>query len=211
LRIQLHPGPKTYWTSRIEGWSERVGRLRQLPQVEATSADVTTTFDVVDTGERRRVGGFTARRVKTTIVVDPSPGANTKPRTQHVDGWYIDLPGYDCFDTQPGFAMLSGEAVPAGGARDRHHFKTLGRARRGYPLDETSRDVDDGRSYVSTRELVSISEVRLDPALFEIPRTYQRALATFYGGYDPTKPDTLSNRVALYWAELVRWTESMWR
>src|SRR5436309_15137420 len=36
LTIQLHPGPNTYSTSRIESWSERVNRFGQLPREEAT-------------------------------------------------------------------------------------------------------------------------------------------------------------------------------
>jgi hypothetical protein len=85
--VQLNLEAKLYAVSVLEDWSEQFKRPRALP--EGQGADVTTTFDAVDTGERRRVGHYLARRVRTTITVEPSPGANTLASTREIDGWYI--------------------------------------------------------------------------------------------------------------------------
>jgi hypothetical protein len=87
--VLLNPEGKVYLVSVLKDWSERFRRRRPVP--EARGADVTTTFDAVDMGERRRVGRHVARRIRTTVTVEPSPGANTPASTRETDGWYIDL------------------------------------------------------------------------------------------------------------------------
>ena len=96
--IHLNLEAKLYAVSVLRDWSAPVTRRGGVP--EAQGADVTTTFDAVDTGERRRVGRYVARRVRTTITVEPSPGANTLTSTRETDGWYIDLPGPGCSDKE---------------------------------------------------------------------------------------------------------------
>ena len=88
--VQLNPKAKLYSVSVLEDWSEEFKRQRPLP--EGQGAEVTTTFDAVDTGERRWVGRHVAWRVRTTVTVEPSPGANTPASTKETDGWYIGRP-----------------------------------------------------------------------------------------------------------------------
>ena len=197
--VQLNPEAKLYAVSVLEDWSEQVARGRPVP--EGQGAEVTTTFDAVDTGERRRCGRHVARRVRTTVTVEPSAGANTPASVRESDGWYVDLPGFGCDDTET-TSYLAAETIGPQGVRDRHHFKTKGMARRGYAIEETNRFTQAGRTSVDRVELVELSENPLDPSLFDVPVDYRLALPLVRGGYDMTRRDTLRNRLGMYWDEL---------
>ncbi|MDQ3417400.1 MAG: hypothetical protein M3541_01195, partial [Acidobacteriota bacterium] len=207
--VQLNPEEKLYSVSVLEDWSDQFKRRRPLP--EGQGADVSTTFDAVDTGERRRVGRYLARRVRTTVTVEPSPAANTPASTRQTDGWYIDPPGLGCSDTETTAYLTVGDGVGHVGFRDRHHYKTKGRARRGYPIEETNRFTQTGGTNVDRVELIELSEHPLDVSVFDIPRDYRPALPLVRGGYDMTKPDTLANRLQLYWDELTMVTRVIFR
>jgi hypothetical protein len=207
--VQLNPEAKIYSVSVLNDWSEQFKGRRPLP--EGQGADVTTTFDAVDTGERRRLGRYVARRVQTTVTVEPSPGANTPASTRETDGWYIDLPGFGCSDAETTAYLIVGEGVGPGGHRDRHHYKTKGAARRGYAIEETNRFRQRGETNVDRVELIELSEHPLDLSLFDIPHDYRPALPLVRGGYDMTKPDTLANRLQVYWDELTLVTRAIFR
>jgi len=96
LSVQLNPEAQLYSITELVDWSARLAGGRREP--EGQGPEVTTTFDAVDTGERRPAGRYVARRVRTTVTVEPSPGAHTPPSIRETDGWYIDLPGLGCSD-----------------------------------------------------------------------------------------------------------------
>jgi hypothetical protein len=200
--VQLNTEAKLYFVSVMRDWSAELKRGRPVP--EGQGADVTTTFDAMETGERRPVGHYVARRVQTTVTVEPSPGANTPPSTKVTEGWYIDLPGLGCSDTSTTTSFTIGEAVQPGGLPDRHHHKIKGTANRGYAIEETTNFTQMGRTTVDRVELIELSEHSLDSSLFDIPRDYRPALPEIGGGYDMTKPDTLANRLQEYWDEIIR-------
>jgi len=207
--VQLNPEARLYSVSVLEDWSAQVKRGRPAP--EGQGADVTTTFDAADTGERRPAGHYVARRVRTTVTVEPSPGANTPPSTRETDGWYMDLPGLGCSDSATTAYLTVGEVVGPGGIRDRHHYKTKGAASRGYAIEETTRFTQTGRTSVDRVELIELSEHPLDSSLFDIPRDYRPALPRVRGGYDMTKPDTLANRLQEYWDEITLVAHTIFR
>jgi hypothetical protein len=207
--VQLNPEAKLYSVSVLEDWSAQVKRGRPAP--EGQGADVTTTFDAADTGERRPAGHYVARRVRTTVTVEPSPGANTPPSTRETDGWYMDLPGLGCSDSATTAYLTVGEVVGPGGIRDRHHYKTKGAASRGYAIEETTRFTQTGGTDVVRVELIELSEHPLDSSLFDIPRDYRSALPRVRGGYDMTKPDTLANRLQEYWDEITLVARTIFR
>jgi hypothetical protein len=207
--VQLNPEAKLYSVSVLEDWSAQVKRGRPAP--EGQGADVTTTFDAADTGERRPAGHYVARRVRTTVTVEPSPGANTPPSTRETDGWYMDLPGLGCSDSATTAYLTVGEVVGPGGIRDRHHYKTKGAASRGYAIEETTRFTQTGGTDVVRVELIDLSEHPLDSSLFDIPRDYRPALPRVRGGYDMTKPDTLANRLQEYWDEITMVARTIFR
>lgn len=74
-------------------WGGRQGHPF-LSEPNETGPEVVVTVDTEDTGERRQMGSFDARRVRTSITVEPSKGAAAKPGTVEIDGWYIDLFGW---------------------------------------------------------------------------------------------------------------------
>jgi hypothetical protein len=189
--------------------NDRSTPWRQPSLAEATGPEVLTTFDAFDTGERRSMGHYVARRVITTRIVEPSPGAATPAETREIDGWYIDLPGLGCFDGESAF--LTTLSVVASGIRDRQRYVTKRAARHGYALEETTRTTYAGRVHVDRIELIELSERPLDPALFEIPHDYRAALPLPRGGYDLAKADTVVNRLRAYWNDISSAAQTFFR
>jgi hypothetical protein len=204
--VYLNGEKKLYWAAPFEDGPGYVTRWRPMRQAEEAGADVEITNDSVDTGERRQVGSYIARRVLMTRKVEPSPGANTRASTDEWDGWYIDLPGLGCSNsrTEGSYSMIAGLVGP-GRPHDRLHFRQLGSAPRGYAIRETTRHTEQGRTSVGQVELLESSEASLDAALFNVPSGYQPALPRVRGGFDLTQPDTLVNRLHTYWVEVVLW------
>ena len=53
---------------------------------------ITVSVSVEDTGERREIFGYTARRIKTTTLLQTSPDACSQATVRReIDGWYTDL------------------------------------------------------------------------------------------------------------------------
>jgi len=209
--FNLNQRDKLYASSEIEDWSERLRKARPVNMTQRSGAQVMMTIDSIDTGERRQFEHYTARHVKVKIRFEPSPGASTPASVEETDGWYIDLPGLGCQEQASsgiGFARL---AVSTGNRQDRLQIKWLGKAPRGYPIEETSLTTEAGNKTISKVELMEISEAPLNPSIFELPAGYRRALQTGNGGADLTKPDTISNRVQYYWARLSFWVRDLFR
>jgi hypothetical protein len=210
-RIDLNPDTRLYAELPIIDWSERRKDGRPIPPNETTGADVTITTDSVDTGERRQLGTYMAHHVRITIKVEAGPGAAMPSSVEERDGWYIDLPGLGCQDSDKNVGFVYSRLAPAQPRHDRVHFKRLGTAPAGFPIEETIKRTEQGKNTISKVELLEFSESPLDDALFDVPAGYSPALRTPRGGFDLMKPDSLTNRVQVYWAELERWTRQWFR
>ena len=140
---------------------------------------VTYTTTATDTGERKEMFGFTARHIKTTMVIASSPDACSPSNYKmDLDGWYIDFTyGLQCDVPQ---TQMAYNPSAAGGCRDRYEFKSVGTVKRGYPLVETMTMYGpDGRVVTTTtKEVVELSREPLDAALFDIPTGYTEAAST---------------------------------
>jgi hypothetical protein len=204
----LNQRDKIYNSSVIEDRSEQLKNARPVTVPQMSGAEVTVTIDSVDTGERRQFGHYTARRVRIKTTFEPGPGASMLASVEETDGWYIDPPGFRC-EEQPyrGFAFVLGSI--SGSPRDRLQVKWLGKAPRGYPIEETSVKTSSTDTTLSKIELMEISEAPLSPSLFELPPGYRQALQTAYGGADLTKSDTIINRADYYWTMLRLWLRSL--
>jgi hypothetical protein len=205
-RIDLNDDARLYAELPIVDWPERRKLTRTMPPThehEMTGADVTITAGSVDTGERRQQGAYTARHIRTKIIVESGPGAATPSSVEERDGWYIDLPGLGCQNSAQGIGFAT---LRPGNHLDRFHFKQLGKAPGGFPVEETVTKTEAGKSAISKLELLEFSATPLDDTLFQVPKGYSPALSTPHGGYDMTRPETLGNRVQVYWAELRDWT-----
>jgi hypothetical protein len=207
--FNLNERDKIYASSEIEDWSERLRKARPVSLTQTSGAEVMMTIDSVDTGERRQFEHYTARHVRINIRFEPSPGASTPPSVEETDGWYMDLPGFGCQEqASSGFARLS---ASSGKRQDRLQIKWLGKALRGYPIEETSLITERGNKTISKIELLEISEAPLNTSIFELPAGYRQALQTGNGGADLTKPDTISNRAQYYWTRLTFWVRGLFR
>ena len=132
----------------------------------------TTTIN--DTGERKEMFGFTARHIKSSLLIESSTDA-CSPMNQRMetDGWYIDLTfGLDC---DLGVSQMAGRPpLPQGGCRDEVVTKQIGSGRKGYPLIETTTmyGPDGSAMFTSTKEVIDLSREPLDAALFDVPAGY---------------------------------------
>jgi hypothetical protein len=158
--------------------------MTQPAQPVRTGGVVTYTTTVTDTGERKEMFGFTARHVKSSVMIESSPDA-CRPVNQKMetDGWYIDLNVN--FDCELGRQQVNAQSMPIGGCRDRTQFRRQGSARLGTPLIVTTTMYGpDGRvMFSSTQEAIELSREPLDAALFDIPAGYTEAKDSqeFYG------------------------------
>jgi hypothetical protein len=210
--VLLNEEAKTYAYSPIEDPSVYLRRAltaaSRPPPPEPSGGDVTITIDAVDTGERRTIGRYLARRVITTTLTEPGPGASTRPSNSTQDGWYIDLPSANCEDQgdRTGYTVTLTSI-----SDDRVHIRQLGTARRGYPIDEVARSQNERGTTTSKIELIEFSDAPLDAVLFTVPPEYRPALPDLFGGFDLTKPDTVMNRLHSYWDGVKAWADGRLR
>ena len=173
-------------------------------------AEQHVTIDAVDTGERRQFGRLTARHVVTTTTTEIG-GSAARTITHVQDGWYVDLPDPSCRAHGEEDTVLVGYLAASPHELQPPRITQRGRAKRGYPLIETSRIVTpEGTSTIVT-ELVEISDRPLDPSLFDVPRDYRPALPLWHGGFDISRPDTYLNRAVQLWETARGFAERFWR
>jgi hypothetical protein len=197
----LNPESQLYASMRHETpeFRRMIQPIITTPRPNRSGAVITITIAAVDTGERRQVGSYIARHMKTTTTKSDA-GVDRSVREQ--DGWYLDLPDLDC--GQGGEAAMV--LVPHDASI---HVEHRGTARRGYPIEETDRD-DHHNAAIATK-LIEFSEASLDDALFTVPSRYRAALPRLAGSHDMTRPDTVRNRLESYWEDVVSWTGSLFR
>ncbi|HYG10828.1 MAG TPA: hypothetical protein VD835_12840 [Pyrinomonadaceae bacterium] len=185
LRRQLQLGvpTKTYivtpFDQKTDDTAAGTKTAVQTPAATAPSRRggiVTSTFTATDTGERKKMFGYTARRIKTSIVTESSPDACNVTRSRmETDGWYIDAQFVlDC--QMQGGAAYAASATQPGGCRDEYRTKQIGTAKTGYPVMVTTTlfDENGNESFSFTQEVVEIANAVLDNALFEPPADYRQ-------------------------------------
>jgi hypothetical protein len=135
---------------------------------------VTTTITTKDTGERKQMFGFTARHLIITMETVSSPDACNKTNTKmQTDGWYIDAEFV--LDCDYGYQNYGSYGSKAGGCKDKYEMKTIGTAKRGYPVYEKMTMIDEsGKETMSiVNEVIELSKATLEAALFEVPADYR--------------------------------------
>jgi hypothetical protein len=130
----------------------------------------TITFNVntVDTGDRQKMLGLTARHIKSTMNAESSADACSKTSLHsESDGWYADI--------APAFHCSMGMMPPPSGAggrsacQDTVRFKHTGGGFPGYPLKQTTTVQVEGHSFSTVSEVVELTNAPLDASLFEMP------------------------------------------
>ena len=177
--VQLNDMSKTYVLTLFGDGGAAAATVEVAERETRTSTVkrggvVTMTYTTTDTGERKQLFGYTARRIKTLMLTEPSPDACSQERTRmETDGWYIDLNvGFDCYESASVAAAPRG---PAGGCQDKFRTRQVGSAKLGYPLKVTTTIFgEDGKPASSfTQEVVELSQATLEQSLFEIPAGYR--------------------------------------
>jgi diadenosine tetraphosphate (Ap4A) HIT family hydrolase len=152
--------------------------------------------ETIDTGERREMFGYTARRViiRTTHRITPEDDARSSEA--EAEGWYIDPPAAWLALHPP----TSGHAIFQA-ADDTPVFTDIGPREKGFSLlvrkteRSTLRDAEGNiRAHMSEDrdEVTEFSEEALDPDLFVPPRDFRR-VARLPG--EPTLPFALRMRI----------------
>ena len=165
---------------------------------------ITSTITTRDTGERKQMFGYTARRIITTVETKSSPDSCTPMDSKmETDGWYIDAAfALDCdLERAAGYQNRPQSA----GCRDRYEMKQVGSAKRGYPVYEkmTMFEKDGRESFSMVNEVVELSQATLDASLFEPPADFREvkdfsgaSLAAAAPGSEGTNGDDNANQSA---------------
>lgn len=148
-------------------------------------------YNITDTGERKKMYGFTARHVWTTQKMKPSADACTMKDSFVIktDGWYIDLPEFRCpVNIRPEKMMRNPQEKGMTNKPERKQpdcldsfvSKRSGKGKLGFPLEQTTIMKFGGgpsqKSEMETSiETLEFSTAKLDSMLFEIPPGYTEA------------------------------------
>ncbi len=146
------------------------------PQTQPTRGGiVNVTNTVTDTGERKQMFGFTARHIKTSMVMTASPEACSKDQKIETDGWYIDFEyAFECPSQTKHQTMPTRPQQP--GCKDEFRTKTVGTAKLGFPLLVTTTMYQPGgQTMTMTQEVLELSKEPLSASLFELPEGYTLA------------------------------------
>jgi hypothetical protein len=141
-------------------------------------------YNITDTGERKKMSGFTARHIWTTQKIKPSANACTMKDSIIIktDGWYIDLPQFNCpVHYRPSKTMMPPNERQKPDCMDKFETHRSGKGKLGFPLTET-RTIIMGNKGAQTNDITTsvetleLSTERLDSMLFEIPPGYKEAV-----------------------------------
>lgn len=176
--VQISPMTKTYVVTSFENGDETTANAptsAKKDNVVRAGGTVTTTVTIKDTGERKQMFGFTARRLIITMETVSSPDACSKNNSKmQTDGWYIDAEfALDCDQTAQYRAYLPQTAKA--GCQDKYNFKQNGTGKRGFPVYEKMTMFDEkGKETMSfTNEVIELSKATLSAELFDVPQGYR--------------------------------------
>ncbi len=176
--VQLNPQTQVYI---INSWENDTTTPTTTTQSGNTRTEVkkggviTTTITTKDTGETRKMFGYTARHLIITTETEASADACTpmKKSKMVTDGWYIDAAfALDCdYGTNGGYY----NNYNSGGCRDKYDVKQIGTAKRGYPVIEkmTMFDESGKETFTMTNEVLELANTTLDAALFDVPKDWR--------------------------------------
>lgn len=139
-------------------------------------------YNITDTDERKKMYGITARHIWTSQKIKPSPDACMMKDSMIIktDGWYIDLPQFNCPVNHFGKTTAATSRYQPE-CKDRYITRHSGKGKLGFPLIET-RTMIMGNGSIQTSEFktsletLEFSTAKLDSMLFEIPLGYKQAL-----------------------------------
>lgn len=177
--VQLNPQAKTYLVSLFEQNQSEIQNPKSKIEndgVVRAGGTITSTVTYKDTGEIKKMFGYTARHIITTMETVSSPDScNPMNSKMQIDGWYIDA----AFALDCDWGKYASGYTPSAknGCRDKYQTKTIGNGKRGYPVYEkmTMFDESGKESFSTITEVLEISNAALEAALFDVPADYREA------------------------------------
>lgn len=176
--LQINQNSQTYMITPFAATTQTVTKTGassvDKSGVVQTGGRVTTTVTTKDTGERKQMFGYTARRLIITIETISSPDACSKTDSKmQTDGWYIDAAF--ALDCDYGVGGYGGGYNKKNGCQDKYDVKTLGTAKRGFAVYEkmTMFDASGREMTTMVNEVVEFSQATLEVSLFDIPAGYR--------------------------------------
>jgi hypothetical protein len=155
-----------------------------VPSKDKIGGVITLWYNIVDTGERKKMYGFTARHIWTTQKIKPSADACTMKDSMIIktDGWYIDLPQFNCPVQFVPANVNRAAAKNQPQCMDRYVSKRSGKGKLGFPLLETKTMIMGNGSATTSEfetsvETLEFSTAKLDSMLFEIPLGYKQVFS----------------------------------
>jgi hypothetical protein len=199
--IQIMPAAKAYMIQPYDQPATTATTPNSTTPSQPTAVTkggvVTSTLTTKDTGERKQMFGYTARHIITSMQMKSSPDAcSTVDTKMEIDGWYIDAAfALDCDSSR---AYTNYTPKTSGGCRDRYESKTIGTAKRGFPVWEKTTMFGPGgtESFSTINEVVEFSQATLEQSLFEIPEGYREVedfASAFSAGMGMPQADNPSN------------------
>jgi hypothetical protein len=197
--IQIMPAAKAYMIQPYDEPSTTTPATPNNPSQPAAvkkGGVVTSTVTTKDTGERKQMFGYTARHIITSMEMRSSPDACSNVNNKmEIDGWYIDAAfALDCDSNRAYTAHMPNAG---GGCRDRYETKTIGLAKKGFPVWEKTTMIGPNgmESFSTTNEVLEFSQATLDPSLFDVPEGYREVqdfASAFASAYaTPATPATV--------------------
>lgn len=175
--VQMNEMSKTYiinMFNQVTEISNEKTSATKTDGVVRAGGTITSTITYKDLGETKKMFGYVAKHIITTIETVSSPDSCAPNNTKmQIDGWYIDAAF--ALDCQNDYYKKGYTPSPKQGCQDKYQMKTVGSAKRGYPVYEKMTMFDEsGKETMSTvTEVVELSQATLDQALFEIPSDYR--------------------------------------
>lgn len=178
--LEIAPQTKTY---RVDPWNQDAGAAQVVTPATANKPAtptpqkgglITMTVTTKDTGERKKMFGYIARRIIQTMETTSSPDACSPVKSKmETDGWYIDAEF--AFDCQMDRYQQWRAPNQKPDCRDRFETKQIGGGRTGYPVfTKTTMFGENGEaSHTFTTEVIELSQATLDAALFDVPADYR--------------------------------------
>ncbi len=180
-RFEVESATHTYTAFRVNEHGSPVWAKPPKREPEKRSGKTVHHYiDTIDTGERRELFGYTARRVvtRTRQIQDSRMLSESE-----CDGWYIDPPAAWA-NLHPLTKVSAFCHVTSGtGTRDDHKFSETGKRETGFTLLATrtnrsflKEETGNIRTHesIAREEVTEFSEAPLEPVLFVPPLDFKR-------------------------------------
>jgi hypothetical protein len=193
--IKLNDKKKLYFIEPFAKEAEEIidedVKTAPKPKPAVTTTPATTQkggtiflyYSITDTGERKKMYGFTARHIWTTNKMKPSADACNMKDSMIIktDGWYIDLPQFNCPVNYKRYNSPSPTETKKPDCMDKFVTRRKGKGKLGFPLQETTTIImGDGKKktseFTTNLETLELSAEKLDSMLFEIPPGYTQTM-----------------------------------